>query len=197
MRLTPKRTTHVVMNEHFEGEVDFGKRYGAAVLSVGREGEKIHSHERLASFRLRGGDTLLLVCRPDLASGQHYRVDDPATAGPDSGGDFITVSRVGGSSGGKMGVDYERMCLAPVIAAVMILVSTFELTSLLTASLCAAFIMIITGCMYVCRLVSCARAAMRVRRCVCVSCRASLTTGLSLPARSRKQWPRPTSGSSL
>ncbi|ELR11725.1 TrkA Cterminal domain containing protein [Acanthamoeba castellanii str. Neff] len=130
------------------GEADFGKRYGAAVLSVGREGEKIHSHARLASFRLRGGDTLLLVCRPDLASGQHH-VDDPATAGPDSGGDFITVSRVGGSSGGKMGVDYERMCLAPVIAAIMILVSTFELTSLLTASLCAAFIMIITGCISV------------------------------------------------
>lgn len=153
-----------------EGEADFGKRYGAAVLSVGREGEKIHSHERLASFRMRGGDTLLLVCRPDLASGQHHHVDDPATAGPNSGGDFITVSRVGGSSGGKMGVDYERMCLAPVIAAVMILVSTFELTSLLTASLCAAFIMIITGCMYVCRRVSCARAAMRVVLC------ASLTT---------------------
>lgn len=131
------------------GEADFGKRYGAAVLSVGREGEKIHSHARLASFRLRGGDTLLLVCRPDLASGQHHHVDDPATAGPDSGGDFITVSRVGGSSGGKMGVDYERMCLAPVIAAIMILVSTFELTSLLTASLCAAFIMIITGCISV------------------------------------------------
>jgi hypothetical protein len=164
------------------------------VLSVGREGEKIHSHARLASFRLRGGDTLLLVCRPDLASGQHHHVDDPATAGPDSGGDFITVSRVGGSSGGKMGVDYERMCLAPVIAAVMILVSTFELTSLLTASLCAAFIMIITGCMYVCRLVSCAcaRAAMRVRVVLC----ASLTTYLSLPVRSRKQWRRPTSGSS-
>lgn len=180
------------MNE-CEGEADFGKRYGAAVLSVGREGEKIHSHARLASFRLRGGDTLLLVCRHDLASGQHH-VDDPATAGPDSGGDFITVSRVGGSSGGKMGVDYERMCLAPVIAAIMILVSTFELTSLLTASLCAAFIMIITGCMYVCRLVSCAcaRAAMRVRVVLC----ASLTTYLSLPVRSRKQWRRPISGSS-
>lgn len=105
----------------------FRARYGAAVLAVARNGERIKGN--LGSIILQAGDTLLLEARPAFVSRQRYNKD------------FLLVNDLNTEA-----PRHERAYLAWLILLGVIAAASFEVISMLNGALIGAGLMIITGC---------------------------------------------------
>lgn len=106
----------------------FRTAYNAAVIAVGRNGERIQA--KIGDIELRAGDTLLLEAHPSFAEQQK------------NSRDFFLVSTVADSTPPR----HEKSWLALAILAVMIVVVTAEWLDMLVGSLLAASLMMLTGC---------------------------------------------------
>ncbi len=106
----------------------FRSIYGAAVIAVGRGGERIR--KKIGDIVLQPGDTLLLEATPAFVERQRNRRD------------FFLVSQVQNSAPPR----HERAWLALAILIALVLSVTAGLASMLAAALVAAAIMIATRC---------------------------------------------------
>ena len=109
-------------------ESRFHTHYGATVLAVGREGERVSGG--LGNLRLRAADLLLLEARPVWAERHRYSPD------------FLLVSSVEGSEAPR----HERSGLAWVILSGIVITATAGLFDMLTAALLGAGLMLASGC---------------------------------------------------
>ena len=105
----------------------FRARYGAAVLAVARNGERIKGN--LGSIILQAGDTLLLEARPAFVTRQRYNKD------------FLLVNDLNTES-----PRHERAYVAWIILLGVIAAASFEIITMLNGALIGAGLMIITGC---------------------------------------------------
>ncbi|TXI17097.1 MAG: TRAP transporter large permease subunit [Nitrosomonas sp.] len=105
----------------------FRARYGAAVLAVARNGERIKGN--LGSIILQAGDTLLLEARPAFVTRQRYNKD------------FLLINDLNTES-----PRHERAYVAWAILISVITAASFDIISMLNAALLGAGLMIITGC---------------------------------------------------
>ncbi|SER53169.1 Di-and tricarboxylate transporter [Nitrosomonas sp. Nm51] len=105
----------------------FRSQYGAVVLAVARNGERIKGN--LGTIKLQAGDTLLLEARPAFVSRQRYNKD------------FLLINDLNTEP-----PRHERAYLAWTILMGLIAAAGFEIVSMLNASLIGAGLMIITGC---------------------------------------------------
>ncbi|MDO9470635.1 MAG: SLC13 family permease [Nitrosomonas sp.] len=105
----------------------FRARYGAAVLAVARNGERIKGN--LGSIILQAGDTLLLEARPAFVSRQRYNKD------------FLLINDLNTEA-----PRHERAYLAWAILVGVITAASFEVITMLNAALIGAGLMIISGC---------------------------------------------------
>ncbi|MDQ2076047.1 SLC13 family permease [Marinimicrobium sp. ABcell2] len=105
----------------------FRERYGAVVLAVARNGERVVGN--LGTIKLKPGDTLLLEARPAFVSRQRYNKD------------FLLVNDLNTEP-----PRHQRAYLAWVILAALILSAATGLTTMLNAALLGAAAMLITGC---------------------------------------------------
>ncbi len=105
----------------------FRARYGAAVLAVARNGERIKGN--LGSIILQAGDTLLLEARPAFVTRQRYNKD------------FLLINDLNTEA-----PRHERAYLAWAILLGIITAASFEVITMLNAALVGAGLMIIAGC---------------------------------------------------
>ncbi len=105
----------------------FRARYGAAVLAVARNGERIKGN--LGSIILQAGDTLLLEARPAFVTRQRYNKD------------FLLINDLNTES-----PRHERAYVAWAILIGIITAASFEVISMLNGALIGAGLMILTGC---------------------------------------------------
>ena len=106
----------------------FRTRYNAAVIAVGRNGQRVK--QKIGDIILEAGDTLLLEARASFAE-QHRNSRD-----------FFLVSRIEDSTPPR----HERAWIALVILAAMIAAVTLGGLSMLNASILAAGGMILARC---------------------------------------------------
>ncbi|HEX7008558.1 MAG TPA: SLC13 family permease [Phycisphaeraceae bacterium] len=106
----------------------FRSVYNAAVIAVGRNGQRIH--KKIGDIVLQTGDTLLLEAPPHFAQQQR------------NSRDFFLVSRVEDSTPPR----HEKAWLALAILGVMVAMATIGWMSMLGAALLAAALMILTRC---------------------------------------------------
>eukprot|EP01112_Ceratiomyxa_fruticulosa_P023134 TRINITY_DN8723_c0_g2_i1.p1 TRINITY_DN8723_c0_g2~~TRINITY_DN8723_c0_g2_i1.p1 ORF type:complete len:706 (-),score=99.03 TRINITY_DN8723_c0_g2_i1:63-2180(-) len=116
------------------GQSRFKAKYGISVISVYRDAEK--GKNRLPSCVLEQGDILLMESSDTFIAHGSQNTDS----------DFLAIQEQRDPNEPKKQHNKFRMILAPVISLVMILLNATELVSLVTASLCAVFVMLITGC---------------------------------------------------
>lgn len=105
----------------------FRARYGAAVLAVARNGERIKGN--LGSIILQAGDTLLLEARPAFVTRQRYNKD------------FLLINDLNTES-----PRHERAYIAWLILVGVVAAASFEVITMLNAALIGAALMIVTGC---------------------------------------------------
>ncbi len=105
----------------------FRDRYGAAVLAVARNGERVKGN--LGSIILEAGDTLLLEARPAFVSRQRFNKD------------FLLINDLHTET-----PRHERAFLAWGILIALVAAAGSGLTSMLNAALIGAGLMIVTGC---------------------------------------------------
>lgn len=105
----------------------FRDRYGAVVLAVARNGERVKGN--LGNIQLQAGDTLLLEARPAFVSRQRYNKD------------FLLINDLDTEP-----PRHERAYLAWFILIGVVSAAGFELLSMLNAALIGAGLMLITGC---------------------------------------------------
>ena len=105
----------------------FHARYGAVVLAVARNGERIVGN--LGTIVLEGGDTLLLEARPAFVSRQRYNKD------------FLLISNLDMEP-----PRHERAHIAWGIFFIMVVVVALNFLSMLNAALLGALAMIFSGC---------------------------------------------------
>lgn len=105
----------------------FRARYGAAVLAVARNGERIKGN--LGSIILQAGDTLLLEARPAFVTRQRYNKD------------FLLINDLNTEA-----PRHERAYIAWFILLSIITAASFEVITMLNGALLGAGLMIITGC---------------------------------------------------
>lgn len=105
----------------------FRERYGAVVLAVARNGERVAGN--LGNTKLKPGDTLLLEARPAFVSRQQYNKD------------FLLINDLNTEA-----PRHSRAYLAWGILLAVIVAASFELVSMLNASLLGAAAMILSGC---------------------------------------------------
>ncbi|WP_031434933.1 SLC13 family permease [Methylomarinum vadi] len=105
----------------------FRDRYGAAVLAVARNGERIKGN--LGSIILQAGDTLLLEARPAFVSRQRYNKD------------FLLINDLNTET-----PRHERAYLAWAILISVVSAVGVGYISMLNAALIGAGLMIIMGC---------------------------------------------------
>lgn len=118
---------HCTAIGHAIRDARFRDRYGAVVLAVARNGERVKGN--LGSIKLQAGDTLLLEARPAFVSRQRYNKD------------FLLINDLDTEA-----PRHERAYLAWVILLGVVSAAGFELISMLNAALIGAGLMIITGC---------------------------------------------------
>ncbi|MCP8899845.1 SLC13 family permease [Gilvimarinus xylanilyticus] len=106
---------------------NFRERYGAAVLAVARNGERVQGN--LSTIKLKPGDTLLLEARPAFVSRQKYNKD------------FLLVSDLGTEP-----PRHQRALLSWGILLAIVLSAAFGVLSMLNAALVGAAAMMVTGC---------------------------------------------------
>lgn len=109
-------------------EARFRTRYGAAVISVGREGRRVHEHP--GRVRLRAGDVLLLEAGPTFSRRE---------AGTDRS--FALLREVEDSAPPRL----RALAPASAIAVVMLAVFTAGAAPLLVCAATAAMCMVVTG----------------------------------------------------
>ncbi len=112
---------------------DFREKYSAAIISVHRNGAPIH--ERIGDVVLQGGDCLLLVAKPSFVE-KHRNLYNNS--------DFFIIDQVGDR---PLKRDWIRLILAPGCAIAMVALNASEVIDLLTVALCAASVIIVTGCL--------------------------------------------------
>ncbi len=106
----------------------FRNRYGAVVLAVGRNGERLPG--KIGDIRLQTGDTLLLEANPSFLEERR------------ASRDFFLVSEVPNSDP----LRHDRAPVALAILVLMVALATFGWLDMLNAATLAALLMIITGC---------------------------------------------------
>ncbi|NVK43611.1 MAG: SLC13 family permease [Oceanospirillaceae bacterium] len=105
----------------------FRDRYGAVVLAVARNGERIRGN--LGTIRLEAGDTLLLEARPAFVSRQRYNRD------------FLLINDLATET-----PRHRQAWLAWAILVGVVGLASFEVISMLNAALIGAGLMIATRC---------------------------------------------------
>lgn len=120
------RTSPLVGHNIREGR--FRNRFGAVVLAVNRNGERVEG--RLGDIKLRPGDALLLEATPSFVSNHR------------SSTDFYLVSELDGPPPPV----HDRAFVAIAILGLMVVIAATGLLSMLEASLLAAGSMLATGC---------------------------------------------------
>ena len=105
----------------------FRDRYGAVVLAVGRNGERIKGN--LGTIKLKAGDTLLLEARPAFVSRQRYAKD------------FLLINELPTEP-----LRHHKAYLAWLILILVVAAAGSGLTSMLNASLIGAGLMVACGC---------------------------------------------------
>ncbi len=108
-------------------ESNFRGRYGAAVLAVARNGERVAGN--LGSIQLQSGDTLLLDARPAFVTRQRYNKD------------FLLINDLDSEP-----PRHQHAYLAWGILLGIVVIASFEITSMMNAALLGAAAMIATGC---------------------------------------------------
>ncbi|MEW5754665.1 MAG: SLC13 family permease [Pseudomonadota bacterium] len=108
-------------------ESNFRARYGAVVLAVARNGERVAGN--LGSIQLQAGDTLLLEARPAFVSRQRYNRE------------FLLINDLD-----REPPRHQRAYTAWGILLGIILLASFEITSMFNAALLGAAAMILSGC---------------------------------------------------
>ena len=108
-------------------EAAFLERYGAIIMAVARNGERVPGN--LSNIILQAGDTLLLEARPAFVSRQRYNKD------------FLLINDLE-----QEAPDHTKAKLAWLILISLVLAAGVGITSMLTASLIGAVLMIMTGC---------------------------------------------------
>lgn len=106
----------------------FRSRYGAVVLAVGRNGERLPG--KIGDIRLRPGDTLLLEANPSFLEERR------------ASRDFYLISPVPNSDP----LRHDKAAIAFGILVLMVALATFGLMDMLHAASLAAVLMIVTGC---------------------------------------------------
>jgi len=104
--------------------------YDAAILAVHRQGVRV-TETKVGDIRLQAGDVLLIEGHPDFA---HARQRDP---------NFALLAEVEDSAPPR----HDRAWLAAVILFLMVLVNASGSMNLMTASLSAAGLMLLTRCL--------------------------------------------------
>src|SRR5690606_5340800 len=105
----------------------FRDQYGAVVLAVARNGERVKGN--LGSIELEAGDTLLLEARPAFVTRQRYNRD------------FLLVNDLD-----ETPLNHDRAWLAWGILVVLVGAAGLGLTTMLNAALVGAGLMLATGC---------------------------------------------------
>ncbi len=105
----------------------FLERYGAVIMAVARNGERIPGS--LSNIKLQAGDTLLLEARPAFVSRQRYNKD------------FLLINDMG-----KESPNHDKAYLAWAILISLVTAAGFGVISMLNAAMIGAVLMIITGC---------------------------------------------------
>lgn len=108
-------------------DMRFRDRYGAAVLAVARDGERVKGN--LGTIILQAGDTLLLEARPAFVSRQRHNKE------------FLLINELQ-----ETRPRHERAYLSWAILICLVVAAGFGTLSMLNASLIAATLMIMTGC---------------------------------------------------
>lgn len=108
-------------------EAAFLERYGAVIMAVARNGERVPGN--LSNITLQAGDTLLLEARPAFVSRQRYNKD------------FLLINDLG-----QEAPNHNKAKLAWAILISLVLAAGVGAISMLTASLIGATLMIMTGC---------------------------------------------------
>lgn len=106
----------------------FRTQYGAVVLAVGRNGERLFG--KIGNIRLRAGDTLLLEAPPTFL--EERRVSR----------DFYLVSGIPNSDPPR----HDKSLIAFAILTGMVVLATFGWMDMLNAAALAAVLMLVTGC---------------------------------------------------
>lgn len=108
-------------------DAKFRDRYGAVVLAVARNGERVKGN--LGTIRLEAGDTLLLEARPAFVTRQRYNKD------------FLLINDLD-----EQTPRHERAWLSWAILVGVVAGAGLGVISMLNAALIGAGLMIITGC---------------------------------------------------
>lgn len=128
-----RRLVEVVVSPHCDvignsiRDAQFRKRYGAAVLAVAREGQRVSGN--LGSTKLKAGDSLLLEARPGFVLRQRYSKD------------FLLINDLEAES-----PRHEKGLTAWLILITIVLAAGSGLISMLNASLIGAGAMLVTRC---------------------------------------------------
>lgn len=133
----------------------FRDRYGAVVLAVARNGERVPGN--LGTIRLMAGDTLLLEARPDFVSRQRHSRD------------FLLINDTDSAP-----PRHERAKLGWGILIAVVASVALGWVSMLNASLVGAALMILTGCC------STAQAEKSLDLSVLITIAASFSLGVAL-----------------
>lgn len=107
-------------------DVHFRNRYGAVILAVARNGERIKGN--LGNIKLEAGDTLLLEARPAFVSRQRYNRD------------FLLINEHD-----QARVRHDRAYIALAILAGVVATASLGILSMLHAALLGAGLMVISG----------------------------------------------------
>ena len=108
-------------------DAKFRQRYGAVIMAVARNGERIAGN--LSNIVLKAGDTLLLEARPAFVSRQRYNKD------------FLLINDLG-----KESPNHDKAGIAWIILIALVTAAGFGVISMLNAALIGAVLMILTGC---------------------------------------------------
>jgi len=109
-------------------EGQFRNHYGAVVLAVGRNGERIAG--KVGDIRLRPGDTLLLEAHPSFLEERQVSRD------------FYLMSDIPNSEP----IRHEKAPWAMAILGLMVLLAALGVMDMLKAAALAAVLMLVTGC---------------------------------------------------
>lgn len=114
---------------HTVKESNFRSLYGAAIISISREGARITG--KVGDVRLEAGDVLLVEAAQGFVQRHKYNRD------------FLLVSRLQDSTR----PNFARAPLASLILVAMLVLSAMEIVPLFQASFIAGGLMIATGCL--------------------------------------------------
>jgi di/tricarboxylate transporter len=110
-------------------EAGFRTIYNAAVIAVGRNGERLRA--KVGDIELKPGDMLLIEGPADFVERQR------------NSRDFFLLSEIQDSPP----PEHDKAWVAGLILATMVVAATFEVTTMLNAALVAAAAILVTGCL--------------------------------------------------